>query len=284
MVEEMENLNQNVGFDLSDMPTEVRGRVALSEGIFHISNELRGNMALDDALSRLRSRLRKENVLRWEWHTPQEFDQRYGNSSRIRIAEVGDNEVKEFALKLLVKAHEMEATDIHITNYGHYAQIDFRCLGMLQAYERALPGEFAGRVASVLYQTMGTQTGSSYTPSRRQDGRIANRDYLPDKVFSTRLHTEAIQSAVSKDGQGAFMALRLLYDATHATGTLDSRLTAIGFLPEQRKIFERLSERSGLVVISGPTGHGKTTLLSHVMEAMAEQWPQRNHMSIEDPP
>lgn len=278
----MEHLNQNV--DFSDLPVEVRGRVALSEGVLHISNELRGNMALDDALSRLRSRLRQQNVLRWVWHTPQEFDRLYGNATRVRIEEVGDNEVKDFALKLLVKAHEMEASDIHITNHGHYAQIDFRCLGMLQAYERSLPGEFAARVSSVLYQTMGTQTGSSYTPSKRQDGRIANRDFLPEGVFSVRIHTEPIQSAAAKDGQGTFMALRLLYDATHATGTLDSRLAALGFLPEQRGIFERLSERSGLVVISGPTGHGKTTLLSHTLEAMAEQWPQRNHMSIEDPP
>ena len=248
----MEHLNQNI--DFSDLPGEVRGRVALSEGVLHISNELRGNMLLDDALSRLRSRLRQQNVLRWDWHTPQEFDRLYGNAARVRIEEVGDNEVKDFALKLLAKAHEMEASDIHITNHGHYAQIDFRCLGMLQAYERSLPGEFAARVASVLYQTMGTQTGSSYTPSKRQDGRIANRDFLPEGVFSIRIHTEPIQSAAAKDGQGTFMALRLLYDATHAT------------------------------VISGPTGHGKTTLLSHTLEAMAEQWPQRNHMSIEDPP
>ena len=274
-------MNQDVNF--SDLPAEVRGRVALSEGVLHISNELRGNMALDDALSRLRATLRQQNVLRWVWHTPQEFDRLFGNAARIR-EEVGDNEVKDFALKLLVKAHEMEASDIHITNHGHYAQIDFRCLGMLQAYERSLSGEFAARVASVLYQTMGTQTGSSYTPSKRQDGRIANRDFLPDGVFSVRIHTEPIQSAAAKDGQGTFMALRLLYDATHATGTLDSRLTALGFLPEQIRIFEMLSERSGLVVISGPTGHGKTTLLSHTLEAMAEQWPQRNHMSIEDPP
>ena len=52
----MEHLNQNI--DFSDLPGEVRGRVALSEGVLHISNELRGNMLLDDALSRLRSRLR----------------------------------------------------------------------------------------------------------------------------------------------------------------------------------------------------------------------------------
>lgn len=194
---------------------------------------------------------------RWVWHTPQEFDRLFGNAARIR-EEVGDNEVKDFALKLLVKAHEMEASDIHITNHGHYAQIDFRCLGMLQAYERSLSGEFARTCGQCAVSDDGDTDGiilhAFQAPGRtyRQPGFPAGRRVFPSVFIRSRSRAQRQRMARAR-----LWPCACCMTPTHATGTLDSRLTALGFLPEQRRIFERLSERSGLVVISGPTGHGK---------------------------
>ena len=262
---------------MSDLPKNLRGRVAVIGGVLHVSEEQRGSMELDNLVAKLR----RQNVLKLEWHKPDEFGrlftQAYGDVSR------DDNEIKKYAVELIARAHLEEASDIHITWYGPYAHVDFRIMGMLKHYE-TLHGDMVFRVIACIYQTLGTQTGATFTAGLRQDGRIANRDFLPDGVFSVRIHTEPIQCASAPDGQGVFMALRLLFDGAHARGSLESRLTALGFTPDQIAIVASMTERTGLNIISGPTGHGKTTFLSNVMVAMAEKWPERNHMSMEDPP
>ncbi len=52
----------------------------------------------------------------------------------------------------------------------------------------------------------------------------------------------------------------------------------------QTDIFRELSARTGIVFISGPTGSGKSTALAHCMEALIEERPGDNFLSIEDPP
>ena len=45
-----------------------------------------------------------------------------------------------------------------------------------------------------------------------------------------------------------------------------------------------LTERSGLSIIAGATGHGKSTVLKNIMESLIEQNPTKNYMTMEDPP
>ncbi|MBS1108799.1 MAG: type secretion system protein, partial [Anaeromyxobacteraceae bacterium] len=55
-----------------------------------------------------------------------------------------------------------------------------------------------------------------------------------------------------------------------------------GFLPDERDRFERWLERPhGLVIVTGPTGSGKTTTLYSALEALAS--PEINIVTIEDP-
>ncbi|HET8734456.1 MAG TPA: ATPase, T2SS/T4P/T4SS family, partial [Anaeromyxobacteraceae bacterium] len=59
-------------------------------------------------------------------------------------------------------------------------------------------------------------------------------------------------------------------------------LSELGFLPDERDVFERwLLRPHGLVVVTGPTGSGKTTTLYSALQALAS--PEVNVVTIEDP-
>ena len=75
---------------MSDLPKNLRGRVAVIGGVLHVSEEQRGSMELDNLVAKLR----RQNVLKLEWHKPDEFGrlftQAYGDVSR------DDNEIKKY--------------------------------------------------------------------------------------------------------------------------------------------------------------------------------------------
>jgi general secretion pathway protein E len=59
-------------------------------------------------------------------------------------------------------------------------------------------------------------------------------------------------------------------------------LSELGFLPDERETFERwLLRPHGLVVVTGPTGSGKTTTLYSALQALTS--PEVNVVTIEDP-
>uniref|UniRef100_UPI000557C08E GspE/PulE family protein n=1 Tax=Maridesulfovibrio hydrothermalis TaxID=191026 RepID=UPI000557C08E len=193
------------------------------------------------------------------------------------------SDIQALAISILANAFEQGASDIHLTDEGPFASIKFRKLGMVQDYKQ-LMGETGRKIITAIYQTMSNQTDSTFVPSERQDGRIVNSDYLPVDVHSVRIHTEPLECSMAQNGTGTFMALRLLYDRTTAEGSLQDRLKTLGFSDRHIRRFQFLTQRSGLTLLSGPTGHGKSTLLVHSMECMAEDNPEKNFLAIEDPP
>lgn len=153
----------------------------------------------------------------------------------------------------------------------------------------------------VIYEHLGAaQDAPAFDVNSPLDGRIVNKDFLPHGVFSVRIHSEPIECDGADNGVGTFMPLRLLYDTSGASGTLEQRLAKLGFTSEdvtlvdaagnsrtayaQTGLFRRLANKNGIVLISGCTGSGKSTVLAHCMEAQIEERPYDNFLSIEDPP
>ena len=52
----------------------------------------------------------------------------------------------------------------------------------------------------------------------------------------------------------------------------------------QTALFRALANRNGMTLISGCTGSGKSTALAHTMEALIQERPGDNFISVEDPP
>lgn len=264
--------------DMEDLPDKVRGKVALIGGVLHISGDLKGDLDMANLVYRLRRR----GVLRYEFHKPSEFAEQYARHA-VRCAR-GQNEIQQLAIDLIARAYARGASDIHIVDTGAYTRIKFRILGDL-CEDTQMDSETGRLMISTICGTLGQSSDSpTFTASERQDGRIVKRDYLPEGVHSVRIHTEPIECAHAEGGTGTFMALRLLYDATSAKGSLEERMAALGFTPKQADIMRSLTQRSGLTIISGPTGHGKTTALKHIMEAQTEKTPTKAYHSVEDPP
>ncbi len=262
---------------IGQLPEKIRDRVVLRDGILHISDDLRGDIDLDFLVSKLRRR----GIFTYEMHKPSEFDAEYARYT-MRNSK-GDNEIQQMAIELMARAYTSGASDIHIVDNGSFVHIKFRRLGMI-CEDSQVDTESGKRMIRVIYGTLGQSANSAggFNPLERLDARVVKRDYLPEGVHSVRIHTEPIECL--QYSTGTFMALRLLYDNTSAQGTLVQRLEVLGFAKEQCEIIDKLTRRKGLMLISGPTGHGKSTALKHIMESMTEFQPERSYLSVEDPP
>lgn len=261
------------------VPQSLSNRLIWRDGSFHASEELQANMELDALFARYMDEMGGVAVP-CVWYEPRTFDNRFG--IRFDGKEDGENQTVRYIVDLLKKAKEQKVSDIHITYAGPYTTIEFRQMGQLQPYQ-PLTGTEGFELISALFQSRISQTQSTFSTYERHDGRIADRKYLPEGVFAVRLHSEPIQTPLSAE-PGVFVAIRLLFDATGARGTLEERTASLGFTPAQQRLLKSFTERSGLTIIAGATGHGKSTLLKNVMEAMAEHQPTKNYMTQEDPP
>lgn len=264
------------------IPEVLASRLRWQNG-FHASAELRGNLVLDELFSQF-SEQTGQPLVPCSWYSPSEFEQKFGirYSKFVKSEKSAENWVDAYVHDLLTRALAKNVSDIHITYMGPYAQVFFRRMGLLLE-EEPLNGEEGLQLIRGIFQGQFSQAESGWTEHERYDGRIADHKFLPEGLFAVRLHSEPIQSPLIPE-PGVSLAMRLLFDATSASGDVRQRLKALGFTQEQRELVHSFTERSGLTIIAGPTGHGKTTVLKNIMEAMAQYVPTKNYWSLEDPP
>lgn len=279
---------------INALPDHMRGRLALMDTGLVVSEELQGTLPLIN----LAGQLRAVGVEEVSFVPASRFDAdfaRYASRSGI-----GENEIQQLAIDLLARAYECGATDIHLAHMGTHVRSRFRVLGLLRD-DQEYDADTGARMIRAIYEHLGAaQDAPAFDVNSRLDGRIINRDYLPQGLYSVRIHSEPIECDGAPDGKGTFMPLRLLRDTTGASGSLENRLAMLGYTSEdvtlydyagnarvaraQTAIFRELSARTGIVWISGPTGSGKSTALAHCMEALIDERPGDNFLSIEDPP
>lgn len=262
---------------MGNLPSELENRVLIADNIVHISSEVPSD---NPALLSFLSYSRRQGFKQTARLAPEDFQRLLKKSNDQPRTE---SEIQALAATLIAEAYEQGASDIHIADFGPFASVKFRVLGMLQNHCQ-LMGDTGRELITATYQTLAESADSSFSPSKRQDGRIVKRAVLPLNVHSIRLHTEPIECAMAPGGRGTFLAMRLLYDQTEASGRLRERLSKLGYSVQQINRFSFLTTRSGLTLLSGPTGHGKSTALKHIMECMASENPEKAYMSIEDPP
>ncbi len=165
---------------------------------------------------------------------------------------------------MLEAAINASATDIHIEPSRDGVRVRLRVDGRLRSHQ-SLPGRMARAVVSRVKILAGLNIAERRLP---QDGRARIRvgDTEADLRVATMpaLHGEAV-------------VIRILVKEARA---LD--LSRLGMAPRDLKAFaEQLSEPHGLIVVSGPTGSGKTTTLAAALSTLND--PERKIMTIEDP-
>lgn len=165
---------------------------------------------------------------------------------------------------LFADAMQMGASDIHIEPQEAGLQIRARVHGVLQTQTMA-----DKRIGSALAQRLKLMAGLDISEKRLpQDGRFSV--YIKE-------HTVDIRLSTLPTSYGESSVMRLLYQGPNM-----KRLDTIGMPPDMLKRFrEVLGRSSGLVLVTGPTGSGKTTTL---YAALAELNADKlKIITVEDP-
>ena len=177
-----------------------------------------------------------------------------------------DASIIRFVNQVLKEAIELRATDVHFEPFENELRVRYRIDGILQ--DAVVPSEirqFQAAIVSRLKIVSSLDIAEKRLP---QDGRI--KILVADREIDVRvsvipmLHGEAI-------------VLRLLDRGTALLG-----LIHLGMSERDRASFERiLALPHGIILVTGPTGSGKTTTLYAGLSQINDV--ERKIVTIEDP-
>ena len=175
-----------------------------------------------------------------------------------------DAPVVRLVNQVLADATRLRASDIHLEPQRDGLRIRYRIDGLLRDVMTA-PKRIAPSVVSRIKIMAGLDIAERRVP---QDGRTRIR--VDDHELDTRVSTLPAL-------HGEKVVIRIL---TRPDGV--APLDGLGLEPAQLDVLRRaLQVPQGLVLITGPTGSGKTsTLYSAINEAMT---PEKNVVTLEDP-
>jgi general secretion pathway protein E len=185
-------------------------------------------------------------------------------SQKNRAEKVSETSAPEILENLLRLAERAGASDVHLQMRGKSAEVGFRLDGLIVPGSE-LPAEIAERVFGRIKFLARLKT---YQESLPQDGRIA-RDELKCK--------NDIRVATYPTVTGEKIVLRLFNSATVKA------LHELEFSESARAELEKfLLQTSGLLLLTGPAGSGKTTTIYACLRHLAELGG-RHIITVEDP-
>jgi len=197
--------------------------------------------------------------------------QRIGSTGLAEVV----SDMQRAARSMWEKATEMRASDIHIRVADKKkSTIYFRIHGDLQFVEEH-PAEWGKQLCTTMYQSMSDVSDTTFEPMSRQDARVSGRERLPEKL-------DGIRIATTPQVDGFIMVQRLLYNDTVESFDLG----LIGFEQDHQIAIEVMKRRpTGVNIIAGPTGSGKSTTLQRTLGAIISESEGRKHViTVEDPP
>ena len=184
--------------------------------------------------------------------------------SNDELATTNDEHVIAAVDYLLNYAFDQRASDIHLEPRSEDAVIRFRIDGILHEIER-LPLSVHAAITSRVKVLARMDIAERRRP---QDGRI--KTFRADREVELR-----VSSMMTAYGEKLVVRV---FDPE----VLMTDLTQLGFGIEDRERFEGwITSPSGLVLVTGPTGSGKTTTLYSTLRYLSG--PEINITTVEDP-
>jgi len=160
-------------------------------------------------------------------------------------SQLHDAPVVRFVNQLLLDAVKKGASDIHLEPYEHQFRIRFRVDGLLRETESPA-SKFSGRIASRIKIMAHMDISEKRLP---QDGQI--------KLQLSDSHTIELRISTLPTRWGEKVVIRM-FDASRVR--LD--IHELGFSKNQKNLYlQGLHRSQGLVLVTGPTGSGKTVTL-----------------------
>lgn len=186
-------------------------------------------------------------------------------NQKVSDAEVAeDSPVAQTVNLLLEYAIRSSASDIHIEPREEYVQIRYRIDGVLKEVNR-LPRNVIGALTSRIKILSNLKIDERRVP---QDGRFKIK--VGGKQYALRVSTLPI-------ADGEKIVMRILDESNQAVTLRD-----LGYWGKSlATISEAITQPNGMVLVTGPTGSGKSTSLFSVLTML--NTPDVNISTVEDP-
>lgn len=213
-----------------------------------------------------------------------------------------DLQTRALGRRLFVLCAKVGGNDIHIHVREHHTEIQVRVKGNLKtikARDFELRNDEGERLIRAIYTGLAKVKTDSYNRLAFQDAQIPGEELPETGLLSVRLARGPIFPG---DAGGSAMIARLQYrelasnaeEIAAASKELDLRTPAapegelrlgkMGLTPKQVAMIEQLIRRPmGVIVVTGPTGSGKTTTLFEMERHRAREFPEKALVTIEAP-
>lgn len=195
----------------------------------------------------------------------QALNKYYRRAGEGKVTLTVDDDYDElFVSKLISEAHSLGSSDIHIEIYDEKARVRLRIDGALVEKHKLNKEEYNGLI-SVIKLKSGLDIAERRKP---QDGRYSHQ--TEDENFDLRV-------AIIPTLRGEKVVMRIL---SNDKGNL--LLDDLGFSEKELVDYRaNINKHNGIVLISGPTGSGKTTTLYATLQELNSE--EVNIMTVEDP-
>ncbi|EAA9302600.1 pilus assembly protein [Salmonella enterica] len=177
-------------------------------------------------------------------------------------------------LNYFMVAKDIGASDIHCTTHPGLTRIEMRVHGELETISE-LAEEDGNAQAATIILSMCDVTDPQFYPGQKQDGRVAAKFLRKVGLFGARYsHTPT--------ADGLHYVMRVIPDDGDVVPTLEN----LGYLPEQIRLIHRILRiPEGMVILSGPTGSGKSTTLRACSDLYLKRTRYKKRLlTVEDPP
>ncbi len=181
------------------------------------------------------------------------------------VAEVEDAPVVRFLQKMLLDAFNMRASDLHFEPFEHYYRVRFRVDGELREIASP-PVAIKEKLAARIKVISKLDISEKRVP---QDGKMKLK-IGPDRVIDFRVSTLPTMF-------GEKIVIRILDPSSAKLG-----IDALGYEPEEKeRLLTAIQRPYGMVLVTGPTGSGKTVSLYTCLNILNK--PGVNIATAEDP-
>jgi len=179
--------------------------------------------------------------------------------------EIDDAPVVKYLQKMLLDAINAGASDLHFEPYEKFYRIRFRIDGILKEIARP-PLAIKDKLASRIKVISSLDIAEKRVP---QDGRM--------KLVLSKTRSIDFRVSTLPTLQGEKIVMRILDPSSATLG-----IEALGYEPDQKEALLAAVQRPyGMVLVTGPTGSGKTVSLYTCLNILNE--PGINISTAEDP-
>ncbi|ONI37553.1 hypothetical protein AN639_03750 [Candidatus Epulonipiscium fishelsonii] len=192
------------------------------------------------------------------------FEQESFNENKYEIYDTNQGVINQFISAIINQAIKLKSSDIHIEPFKSFVQIRYRVDGKLRKIKQINRDNLNSIIICI--KVIGKM---DITENKLpQDGHL-------DYKFNNEIWDLRLSTIPTTYGEKVVMRLRQQNAKPYS-------FEQLGFLPIQMNLLKSLViQKSGLVLVTGPTGSGKSTTLMSIMNIL--NTPSVNIVTVEDP-